>query len=76
MSVACAVRSAAVVRWLIIRNPLVVDEKTWEPTTYRGIGIRGHTREGQPIVDKLAQFETGACSLLRGEDVVPALPGA
>ena len=62
--------------WEVGWNPIVVDEKTWEPTTYQGISIWGHTREGQTIVDKLAQFKTGAISLLRNEDVVPALAGA
>ena len=62
--------------WEVGWNPIVVDENTWEPTTYQGISIWGHTREGQTIVDKLAQFKTGAASLLRDEDVVPALAGA
>jgi 2,3-dihydroxybiphenyl 1,2-dioxygenase len=62
--------------WEVGWNPIVVDETTWEPTTYRGISIWGHTREGQTIVDKFTQFKTGAASLLRDEDVVPALAGA
>ena len=62
--------------WEVGWNPIVVDEKTWEPTTYQGISIWGHTREGQSIVDKLAQFKTGAQSLLRREDTVKALAGA
>jgi 2,3-dihydroxybiphenyl 1,2-dioxygenase len=62
--------------WEVGWNPIVVDEKTWEPTTYQGISIWGHTREGQTIVDKFTQFKTGATSLLRDEDVVPALAGA
>jgi 2,3-dihydroxybiphenyl 1,2-dioxygenase len=62
--------------WEVGWNPIVVDETTWEPTTYQGISIWGHTRAGQTIVDKLAQFKTGASSLLRDEDVVPALAGA
>jgi hypothetical protein len=40
-----------------------------------GISFWGHTREGQTIVGKLTQFKTGAASLLRDEDVVPALAG-
>jgi hypothetical protein len=59
--------------WEVGWNPIVVDEKTWEPTTYRGISIWGHTREGQTIVEKLAQFKTAAQSLLHREDTVPAL---
>jgi 2,3-dihydroxybiphenyl 1,2-dioxygenase len=62
--------------WEVGWNPIVVDEKIWEPTSYQGISIWGHTREGQTIIDKLSQFKTGAASLLRGEDVVPALAGA
>ncbi len=54
----------------------MVDENTWEPTTYQGISIWGHTREGQTITEKFSQFKTGATSLLRDEDVVPALAGA
>jgi 2,3-dihydroxybiphenyl 1,2-dioxygenase len=62
--------------WEVGWNPIVVDEKTWEPTTYHGISIWGHTREGQTVIDKLAQFKQGARSLLRHEDSVPALAGA
>jgi 2,3-dihydroxybiphenyl 1,2-dioxygenase len=62
--------------WEVGWNPIVVDETTWEPCTYQGISIWGHTREGQTIVDKFAQFKAGAASLLKDEDVVPALAGA
>jgi 2,3-dihydroxybiphenyl 1,2-dioxygenase len=62
--------------WEVGWNPIVVDEKTWEPTTYQGISIWGHTREGQTIIDKLDQFKTAAQSLLYREDTVPALAGA
>jgi 2,3-dihydroxybiphenyl 1,2-dioxygenase len=62
--------------WEVGWNPIVVDEKTWEPTTHQGISIWGHTPEGQTIVDKLAQFKNGAQSLLHHEDNVPALAGA
>jgi hypothetical protein len=61
--------------WEVGWNPIVVDEKTWEPTTHQGISIWGHTPEGQTIVDKLAMFKAGAQSLLRREDNVPALSG-
>jgi hypothetical protein len=54
-------------------EPVVIDEKTWEPTTYQGISIWGHTREGQTIIEKLAQFKAAAQSLLHREDPVPAL---
>ncbi|WIM87981.1 VOC family protein [Candidatus Mycobacterium wuenschmannii] len=59
--------------WEVGWNPIVVDENTWEPQTYQGISIWGHTREGQSIVEKLSQFKTAAQSLLHREDTVPAL---
>lgn len=62
--------------WEVGWNPLVVDETTWEPTTHQGISIWGHTPEGQTIIDKLAQFKTGARSVLRREDSVAPLAGA
>jgi 2,3-dihydroxybiphenyl 1,2-dioxygenase len=62
--------------WEVGWNPIVVDEKTWEPTTYQGISIWGHTPQGQTIIDKLGQFKTAAQSLLHREDTVPALAHA
>ena len=62
--------------WEVGWNPIVVDEKTWQPTTYQGISIWGHTRQGQTIVEKLAQFKTAAQSLLHREDTVPTLAHA
>jgi len=62
--------------WEVGWNPIVVDENTWEPTTHQGISTWGHTREGEHIIDKLAQFKTAGQSLLRREDTVPALSGA
>lgn len=62
--------------WEVGWNPIVIDEATWEPTTHRGISSWGHTREGQTIIDKLHQFRTGARSIFRYEDPVPALAGA
>jgi 2,3-dihydroxybiphenyl 1,2-dioxygenase len=62
--------------WEVGWNPIVVDESTWEPTTYQGISIWGHRPEGQTIVDKLNQFKTGAASVVRREDPVAALAGA
>jgi hypothetical protein len=62
--------------WEVGWNPIVVDESTWEPATYQGISIWGHTPEGQTIVDKLVQFKNGARSLLHREDDIPALAGA
>ncbi|OHU32928.1 VOC family protein [Mycobacteroides chelonae] len=62
--------------WEVGWNPVVVDETTWEPTTYQGISIWGHTTEGQTVIDKLNQFKVGAQSLLRAEDTVAALAGS
>ncbi len=62
--------------WEVGWNPIVIDETTWEPTTYQGISIWGHTPEGQTVVDKLNQFKIGARSLLHREDPVAALAGA
>lgn len=61
--------------WEVGWNPIVVDETTWEPTTYQGISIWGHTPEGQTILDRFNQFKLGAASLLQHEDTVPALAG-
>jgi hypothetical protein len=59
------------------RQGFAVDpHRTAEPTTHQGISIWGHTPEGQRIIDKLAQFKTAGQSLLRREDIVPALSGA
>lgn len=62
--------------WEVGWNPIVVDETTWEPTTYQGISIWGHRPEGQTIINKLNQFKIGAQSLLHRETTVPALAGA
>ena len=56
-----------------MRNPIVVDESTWKPTTHQGISIWGHTLEGQTVIDKLAQFSVAARSLVHHEDTVGAL---
>lgn len=61
--------------WEVGWNPIVVDETTWETTTHQGISIWGHTPVGQTVIDKLAQFKTGAQSLLHREDTVPTLVG-
>ena len=34
--------------WEVGWNPIVVDENTWEPTTYQGISIWGHTPRDRP----------------------------
>lgn len=61
--------------WEVGWNPIIIDETTWNPTTYQGISIWGHTPEGQTIVDKLNQFKIGARSILHREDPVRALAG-
>ena len=61
--------------WEVGWNPIIVDEKTWEPTAYEGISIWGHNPEGQAIIDKLTQFKTAAQSLFHREDPVSALAG-
>jgi 2,3-dihydroxybiphenyl 1,2-dioxygenase len=58
--------------WEVGWNPIVVDEATWEPTTHQGISIWGHSRAGQTVIDKLAQFRGAAASLLHREDVALA----
>ncbi|MDL5159667.1 VOC family protein [Actinomycetospora termitidis] len=62
--------------WEVGWNPLVVDEKTWEPVTHRGISVWGHTPVGQTVIDKLNQFRLGLGSLIREEEVVLPLAGA
>ncbi|RXS87871.1 extradiol ring-cleavage dioxygenase [Streptomyces sp. TM32] len=62
--------------WEVGWNPVVVDESTWEPTTYQGISIWGHLPVGRTIIDKLAQFRDGARSLGRPESTVLSLSGA
>lgn len=57
-------------------NPIAVDESTWQPTTHQGISIWGHNPEGSAIGDLIGRLKTGAQSLLRREDPVPALAGA
>ncbi|MFI9388051.1 VOC family protein [Kutzneria sp. NPDC052558] len=61
--------------WEVGWNPVVVDESTWEPTTYQGISIWGHTPVGQTIIDRLDQFRLAALSLGHREETVPALAG-
>ncbi|EGD53695.1 VOC family protein [Gordonia neofelifaecis] len=61
--------------WEVGWNPIVVDERTWEPSTHQGISIWGHTPEGETIIGKLDQFRRAAQSLRSAEDMVPALAG-
>ena len=46
------------------------------PTPSGAGSIKGPTRVGRTIVDKLAQFRLGVRSLVRSENAVPALSGA
>ncbi|OKJ05013.1 extradiol ring-cleavage dioxygenase [Streptomyces sp. CB01249] len=61
--------------WEVGWNPLVIDERTWEPTTHQSISIWGHRPVGRTIIDTLDQFRLGARSLVRPERTVPALSG-
>lgn len=57
-------------------NPIVITpelESTWDPTTYQGISIWGHTPVGETVVSKLAQFQRALKSLGHKEIAVPAL---
>ncbi|QUQ65993.1 VOC family protein [Kutzneria sp. CA-103260] len=62
--------------WEVGWNPVAIDESTWEPATYQGISIWGHTPVGQTVLDRLAQFKRAAQSLREQEETVPALSGA
>ena len=61
--------------WEVGWNPIVVDERTWEPSTHQGISIWGHTPEGRAVVSALDRFANAARSLRTVEDTVPALSG-
>lgn len=57
-------------------NPVVVTpevEATWEPTTYQGISIWGHTPIGETVISKFAQFRAAVRSLGEQETRVPAI---
>ena len=56
--------------WEVGWNPIVVDEKTWDPTTHQGISVWGHSPQQRTISAKLAQIKTSARSLLHREDTV------
>lgn len=59
-------------------NPVTVgpeDEVTWEPSTYQGISIWGHTPVGEGVAAKLHQFATVMRNARRPEATVPALSG-
>ncbi|MFQ6398716.1 VOC family protein [Nocardia sp. KC 131] len=59
-------------------NPIVIGpelESTWEPTTYQGISIWGHTTVGETVLDKFAQFRQAFASARTPEITVPRLTG-
>lgn len=57
-------------------NPVLITpelEAMWEPTTYRGISIWGHTPVGETVLSKMEQFRLAVKSLREQEFVVPEL---
>lgn len=65
--------------WEVGWNPVVVTperEAVWEPTTYQGISLWGHTPVGETVVTKLGQFQRALRSLRNEEPTVPGLSGA
>ena len=48
-------------------------ESTWEPTTYRGITIWGHTPVGETVLDKFAQFRQALRTATKSEVTVAQL---
>jgi hypothetical protein len=60
-------------------NPVTVGpdlEATWEPTTYQGISIWGHTPVGESVATKLRQFTNVLRNARQPEAAVPELTGA
>jgi 2,3-dihydroxybiphenyl 1,2-dioxygenase len=59
-------------------NPVTVgpeQEATWEPTTYQGISIWGHTPVGETVATKLQQFANAMRNARHVEVSVPELTG-
>lgn len=60
-------------------NPVVIGpelESTWEPSSYQGISIWGHTTVGETVLDKFAQFRQAVRTAATPEITVPQLaPG-
>ncbi len=57
-------------------NPIVIGpelESTWEPATYQGISIWGHTPVGETVLAKFAQFRQVLRTVTTPETTVPAL---
>ncbi|WP_039805371.1 VOC family protein [Nocardia araoensis] len=59
-------------------NPVVIGpelESTWEPSTYQGISIWGHTTVGETVLGKFAQFRQALRSMRTPETTVAELTG-
>ena len=69
-------RSPSGFDWEVGWNPVIVDEKTWEPSTHHGISVWGHTPVGQGVITKLGQLKAALTSLAREEVTVPEISGA
>ncbi|MET9265346.1 VOC family protein [Amycolatopsis sp. NPDC004079] len=57
-------------------NPVVVTperEETWEPATYQGISLWGHTTAGAGVAALMSRFQAAVRSLREQEETVPAL---
>lgn len=57
-------------------NPVLVTperEETWEPTTYQGISLWGHTTAGAGVAALMSRFQAAVRSLREQEETVPAL---
>ncbi|MFE3188275.1 VOC family protein [Nocardia sp. NPDC059240] len=59
-------------------NPLVIGpelESTWEPATYRGISVWGHSAVGETVLTKFGQFRQALRTVTTPEITVPQLTG-
>lgn len=59
-------------------NPIVIGpelESTWEPSTYQGISIWGHTPVGDTVLTKFDQFRQALWNASTPEITVPQLAG-
>lgn len=57
-------------------NPIVIGpevESTWEPDTYRGISVWGHTTVGETVLDNFARFRQALRTARTQEITVPEL---
>nr|WP_246461805.1 VOC family protein [Nocardia transvalensis] len=57
-------------------NPVVIGpelESTWEPTTYQGISVWGHTPVGETVLGKFGQFRQALRAARTPEITVPQL---